>query len=136
MENKETKKDIKLDKIKKIKKVKSKRKIIISTISVIVVILIALIIISTLDATQKTFGGKIASIFSIEKEITEEKAIKEALNRFNEMGEENLTEDNLEVIKILRKGEYYYYISSPDNSLEIRISDGKIVRENSVLVDE
>lgn len=121
MENKETKKDIKLDKIKKIKKVKSKRKIIISIISVIVVILIALIIISALDATQ---------------EITEEKAIKEALNRFNDMGEENLTEDNLEVIKILRKGEYYYYISSPDNSLEIRISDGKIVRENSVLVDE
>ena len=136
MENKETKKDIKLDKIKEIKKVKTKRKIIISTISVIVVIIIALIIISALDVTQKTFGGKIAAIFSIEKEITEEKAIKEALNRFDEMGEENLTEDNLEVIKILRKGEYYYYISSPDNSLEIRISDGKVVRENSVLVDE
>lgn len=130
MENKEIKKDIKLDKIKEIKKIKSKRKIIILTISIIAVILIALIIILALNATQKT------SIFSTEKEITEEKAIKEALNRFDEMGEENLTEDNLEVIKILRKGEYYYYISSPDNSLEIRISDGKIIRENSALIDE
>ena len=156
MENKETKKVSKLEKIKEIKKIKQERKrkiITISAISMVAIILIALISIFTLDATQKTFGGKIASIhpifttdnetvskvasiFSQDKEITEEEATTKALDRFNEMGEENLSKDNLEVLKILRSGEYYYYISSPDNSLEIRISDGKIVRENSVLVEE
>lgn len=139
MENKETKKENKIDRIKEIKnikKAKTKKIITISSILLVVIILISLITIFILDTTQKTFGGKIASIFSIDTEITEENAVTKAIDRFDEMGEENLTEENLEVLKILRKGEYYYYISSPNNSLEIRISDGKIVRENSVLVEE
>lgn len=139
MENKGTKKVSKLEKIKEIKKIKQeqKRKIItISAISVTGIIIITLVTIFAVNIGKKISNGSISAVFSIDKEITEEKAVDKALKRFEKMGEENLTKENLEVLKILRSGEYYYYISSPDNSLEIRISDGKIVRENSVLVEE
>ncbi len=135
MEDKDVKTK-KLNKINEIRKIKSKKIIIISIISVIIIAFIALICVYALDATRNTFGGKISSIFEQDKDITEEKAVTKALDRFTEMGEENLITNDLEVLKINRKGEYYYYISSPQNSLEIRISDGKIVRENSVLVEE
>ena len=129
-------KEKKLSKIKEIRKIKSKKIIIISIVSVILIAIIVFVCVYGLDATKNTFGGKISSIFKQDKDITEEKAVTKALNRFTEMGEANLTSNDLEVLKINRKGEYYYYISSPQNSLEIRISDGKIVRENSILVDE
>ena len=62
------------------------------------------------------------------------KKIKVAKKKFNELGE-NVEENNLEVLKIQRKGELYYYISSKDNTLEIRIKDNKITRVNSVPVE-
>ena len=139
MENKETKKVSKLEKIKEIKKIEQERKrkiITISAISVASIIVITLVTIFAINIGRKISDEGISAVFSMDKEISEEKAVDKALKRFEKMGEENLSEDNLEVLKILRNGEYYYYISSPDNSLEIRISDGKIVRENSVLVEE
>lgn len=68
-------------------------------------------------------------------DIQRKKAINVAKKRFKELGEK-VNEDNLEVLKINRKGEYYYYISSKENTLEVRISDNKITRVNSVIVDE
>ena len=139
MENRGTKKVSNLEKIKEIKKIKQeqKRKIItISAISVVGILVITLVTIFAVNIGKKIANEGISAVFSINKEITEEKAVEKALKRFEKMGEENLTKDNLEVLKILRNEEYYYYISSPDNSLEIRVSDGKIVRENSVLVEE
>lgn len=115
---------------------KTKKIIIISVSSIIAILIIALISIIVLDKTQRIFDGKVASIFLSDEEIPEEKAVKKALDRFKEMGEENLKENELEILKIMRSGEYYYYVSSPNNSLEIHISDGKIIRENSVIVGE
>ena len=135
MEKKETKLD-KIKEIKNIKKARTKKIITISAISVAGIIVITLVTIFAVNIGQKISNGGISAVFSMDKEISEEKAVDKALKRFEKMGEENLSEDNLEVLKILRNGEYYYYISSPDNSLEIRTSDGKIVRENSVLVEE
>ena len=68
-------------------------------------------------------------------DIQRKKAINVAKKRFKELGEK-VNEDNLEVLKINRKGEYYYYISSKENTLEVRISDNKITRVNSVIVDK
>ena len=68
-------------------------------------------------------------------DIQRKKAINVGKKRFKELGEK-VNEDNLEVLKINRKGEYYYYISSKENTLEVRISDNKITRVNSVIVDE
>ena len=39
-------------------------------------------------------------------------------------------------VKIKRKYELYYYISSKENTVEVRIEDNKITRVNSVPVKE
>ena len=64
-----------------------------------------------------------------------EKAVKVAQKKFNELGEKTNKEE-LEVLKIKRKGEYYYYISAKDNTVEVRIKDNKITRINSVPIEE
>ena len=49
--------------------------------------------------------------------------------------EKNIKENELDVEKIQRKGEDYYYITSEKNTLEIKIDSGKITRVNSVAVE-
>ena len=127
-------KENKIKKIKDIKKAKRGKKIIIAFLILVILIILA-IMAYFLDAKNNIFDGKIKSLVSINEKTPEEKAVETAMKRFKELGETEVKEDDLEVLKILRKGEYYYYISSPNNSLEIRISDGKIVRENSILVE-
>ena len=63
------------------------------------------------------------------------KALKVARKKFEELGEK-VNEKDLEILKIERKGEFYYYISSKENTVEVRISDNKITRVNSVVVDK
>ena len=46
------------------------------------------------------------------------------------MGEAGLTEGDLDIIKMTRAGEQYYFISSKQNTIEIRISDGKVSKIN------
>ena len=70
-----------------------------------------------------------------EEEIAKENAINIAIEKFRELGE-NTTATELEVIKIKRKYELYYYISSKENTVEVRIEDNKITRVNSVPVKE
>lgn len=123
------------NKIKKIKKDKVGKKIIVVFIILFIFIILAFTL-YILDATNNIFEGKIISLVSLKEKTPEEKAVETAMKRFKELGENGLKEEELEVLKILRKGVYYYYISSQNNSLEIRISDGKIVRENSILVEE
>ena len=77
---------------------------------------------------------KIEIIKSDTKEITEEKARKLAKKQFKKLGE-NVKENELNVEKIQRKGEYYFYITSEKNTLEIKIDSGKITRINSVAVE-
>ncbi len=67
--------------------------------------------------------------------ITQERAIEIAIEKFKELGESQLLNTEVEVIKIQRQGVEYYYISSPENTIEVKIEDGKITRLNSVLVD-
>lgn len=84
---------------------------------------------------SKASNKKTEIIKSDEKEITEEKARKLAKKQFKKLGEKNIKENELNVEKIQRKGEDYYYITSEKNTLEIKIDSGKITRVNSVAVE-
>ena len=70
------------------------------------------------------------------EEITEEEARKVAKKQFKKLGEKNIKEENLQVKKIQRSGEEYYYISSAENTMEIQIKGGKVTRINSATVEE
>ena len=70
-----------------------------------------------------------------EEEIAKENATNVAVKKFRELGEIT-TASELEVVKIKRKNELYYYISSKENTVEVRIEDNKITRINSVPVKE
>ena len=70
-----------------------------------------------------------------EEDITEEKAKKVAIKQFKDLGEKNLKEENLTIEKIERQQEEYYYICSPENTMEIKIKGGQITRINSASVD-
>ena len=49
---------------------------------------------------------------------------------------EKVKEDDLNVVTIQREGEKYYYITSKQNSLEIKIKGGKVTRINAAPVEE
>lgn len=66
---------------------------------------------------------------------TESQAKKTAVKQFKNLGE-TVKEDDLQIMKIQRKGEEYYYVTSKENTLEIKISTGKVTRINSVVVEE
>lgn len=68
-------------------------------------------------------------------EITEDEAKDIAVKRFIALGEQNVDATSLSVKKIRRSGEEYYYITSAENTLEVKIQGGKITRVNSVIVD-
>lgn len=69
------------------------------------------------------------------KEISEEDAKNIAIRQFANLGE-GANPNKLNVIRLQRNGEEYFYVSSPKNTVEIRISDGKITKINSVVVEE
>lgn len=68
-------------------------------------------------------------------EISEEKAKEVAIKQFKNLGEKVSRED-LNIKKIKRQGEEYYYITSKENTMEIKIKGGKITRINSAPVEE
>ena len=96
-----------------------------------------------LDKSKHAFNGQVLKLVGITEEKQEEKeekkakskAVKVAQEKFKELGEKIKKED-LEVLKIKRKGEYYYYISAKDNTVEVRIKDNKITRVNSIPIEE
>lgn len=106
----------------------------------IILILISVFVIfkpdnkNTLPDNSKTSNVKTEVIKNDAKDITEEKARKLAKKQFKKLGE-NVKENELKVEKIQRKGEYYFYITSKKNTLEIKIDSGKITRINSVAVE-
>lgn len=69
------------------------------------------------------------------KEISEEDAKSIAIRQFANLGE-GANPNKLNVIRLQRDGEEFFYVSSPKNTVEIRISDGKITKINSVVVEE
>lgn len=104
----------------------------------IIVILASMFVIfkpDTKNTTTEKSNTKTEIIKTEEKEITEENARKLAKRQFKKLGEKNIKEKELNVEKIQRKGEEYYYITSEKNTLEIKIDSGKITRVNSVAVE-
>lgn len=65
--------------------------------------------------------------------ISEEEARKLAKMQCKELGEE-VEEGSLEVIKVEKKGDPFYYITSRRNSMQIDIGSGKITKINSEIV--
>lgn len=70
-----------------------------------------------------------------EEKITEELAKVAAVKQFNKLGEK-IEKDDLEIIEIEREGESYYYISSLENTMEIKIEGGNVTKINSASVEE
>ena len=104
----------------------------------IIVILASMFVIfkpDTKNTTTEKSNTKTEIIKTEEREITEENARKLAKKQFKKLGEKNIKEKELNVEKIQRKGEEYYYITSEKNTLEIKIDSGKITRVNSVAVE-
>lgn len=68
--------------------------------------------------------------------ISEEKAREIAVLQFEKLGESNLDIYNLKLKKIERNnGEYFYYINSSENTLEISVKGGVVTRINNVLIE-
>lgn len=67
--------------------------------------------------------------------ISEKDALKLAVKQFKKLDEKGINEKKIQIVKILRANEEYYYISSPKNTLEIKLVGGKITRINSILVE-
>ena len=124
-----------ITKIKQIKVKKGIRNAVIVVIAIIAIFIAMLI----LDKSQHTFNGQVLKLVGITEKKQEDeedkkeraKAVKVAQEKFKELGEKTKKE-NLEVLKIKRKGEYYYYISAKENTVEVRIKDNKI-KVNNVL---
>ena len=137
----------KLDKIKKIKAIKIQKKVKIGIIIGVITIIVIGIVIGTLyqlDKSHQILGGSLEGFFEGEENVKDkqeeeekqkEKAIEIAVKKFKELGEK-VKKEQLEVLKIQRKGELYYYMSAKENSLEIKISDLQITRVNGILVDK
>lgn len=130
-----------MNKADKIKRIKRKKKTILLSIGIISTILIVCIVLfvlkeaNVIGKNKNESSGVAQSITENSDEQKKKKAIDVALNKFRELGE-NVNENELEVMKIKRKNEYYYYISSKQNTVEVRLSDNKIIRVNSILVEK
>ena len=61
-------------------------------------------------------------------------AKKLAIKQFKELGESDLSENDVSCLKILRDEDEYFYIKSKQNTLEIKVKGGQISRINSVPV--
>lgn len=107
----------------------------IPIIAIAVVIIVALIIIFIPKNDKDTVDG--IKIVQIEKEddsyTTQKQAIEATIEQFKRLGED-VKERDLVIDIIERNGESYYLIKSPQNSIQIQINTGKIVRINSVSI--
>lgn len=85
------------------------------------------------EATKKE-DVKVVQNGNSANEISEQEARKLAVKQFKELDEKWIKEKDLEVLEFSRANEYYYYISSKENTIEIKKNGGKITRINSVPV--
>lgn len=109
----------------------------LAVVGCIIVIIVSLVILLKPDKKLTPGGVEVVQTKVKENEdITEELAKKVAIKQFKKLGEKRLKEDKLEVMKIERSNEKYYYITSPQNTLEIKIKGGNITRINSATVEE
>lgn len=110
----------------------------LAVILCVITIIVALVIIFKPNNNKKITSDGVeivqAKIGSDEK-ISEEDAKKLAIKQFKKIGESDIDEGSLKILKIQRQGEEFYYISSKENTLEIQILGGDITRINSVVVE-
>ncbi|MBO5478754.1 MAG: hypothetical protein J6A04_03450 [Clostridia bacterium] len=103
----------------------------------IILIIVSLFIIFKPETKKTPAGIEIVDTgIKEEEEITEQEARKVAKKQFQKLGESSVKEEELQVKKIRRSEEEYYYISSAKNTLEIKIKGGEITRINSATVEE
>ncbi len=130
------------ERIEKITHIKVKK--FFKNIFVLIVIAIAIFCaLLALDKYKNVFDGKVINLISFKKDndsdskeySDEEKAVRVARDKFKELGE-NVDNTELEVLKITRKGNYYYFISSKENTVEISADTFEVKRINSVPVEE
>ena len=123
----------------------ARMKKIIKSVLIILVVAIAIVCaLLALDKYKNVFDGKVINLISMKKvdgdvdsqEYSDEKkAVKVARAKFKELGE-NTDNIELEVLKITRKGNLYYFISSKENTVEISADTFEVKRINSVPVEE
>ncbi len=126
------------ERISKIRKLNNRRRNVKIAICAIVLGIIGVTAFFTLKDNFKPKSDESSQTSEIRNKNDDEqkkKALKVARKKFEELGEK-VNEKDLEILKIERKGEFYYYISSKENTVEVRISDNKITRVNSVVVDK
>lgn len=126
------------ERISKIRKLNNRRRNVKIAICAIVLGIIGVTAFFTLKDNFKPKSdesSQTSEIHNKNDDEQKEKALKVARKKFEELGEK-VNEKDLEILKIERKGEFYYYISSKENTVEVRISDNKITRVNSVVVDK
>ena len=103
-------------------------------LAILVAIVIALAIAFCSKKISTTSEIEIVSTNVKEGEkITEDQAKNVAIEQFKILGEKTDI-SGLSVDKIKKQGEEYYYISSRENTLEIKIVGGVITKVNSVAV--
>ena len=107
-------------------------------ITICLIVLITSLCIILKPETKKTPSGItiVSSKTKENEEIKEEKAKELAIKQFKKIGEKNLEKDKINIIKIDRNGEEYYYVTSAENTAEIKIKGGQITRINSASVTE
>lgn len=109
----------------------------IATTICLIVLITSLCIILKPETKKTPSGITVVSIKTKEnEEITEEEAKELAIKQFKKIGEKNLEKDKINIIKIDRNGEEYYYVTSAENTAEIKIKGGQITRINSASVTE
>lgn len=126
------------ERISKIRKLNNRWRNVKIAICAIVLGIIGVTVFFTLKDNFKPKSDESSQTSEIRNKNDDEqkkKALKVARKKFEELGEK-VNEKDLEILKIERKGEFYYYISSKENTVEVRISDNKITRVNSVVVDK
>ena len=103
----------------------------------VITIIVTLVIIFKPNNKKITSEGVeiVQAKLGSDEEISENDAKKLAIKQFKKIGESNIDEESLKVLKIQRKGKEFHYISSKENTLEIQILGGNITRINSVVVE-
>lgn len=109
----------------------------LAIVGCIILILISLFIIFKPNKKVTPYGIEVVNTsVKQDEEITEDEARTAAKKQFEKLGETGIKKEQLNVQKIQRQGEEYYYISSANNTLEIKIKGGEITRINSATVEE
>lgn len=103
----------------------------------IIVIVIGLCIFLKPQKTKTTPSGieVVDTNVGENSEISEEDAKDVAVKQFKKLGEK-VSKEDLNIKKIKRQEEEYYYITSKANTMEIKLKGGKITRINSAPIEE